>query len=383
MVAPEQRHVHEPSGGALLLAEGLFRSVFAKTSHGLVRGPSRWPILGVVDSSCAGADAGELLDGRRRGIPIFASLEQARAELAAAGSAPASHAVIGVATVGGVLPAAIRHCLEEALRAGMTVVNGLHHLLGEREPALVALAERFGGAIIDIRRPPPAHRLHFWSGRVLELDVPRVAVLGTDCALGKRTTAGLVRQALERRGLVAELIFTGQTGWLQGYAYGFILDATPNDFVCGELEQAIVRCARESKPDVILIEGQSALRNPSGPCGAELLLAGAVSGVILQHAPDRVYFEGLEEAGYAIPTLESEVALIAHYGVPVLGVGLHAPLGADDEGREALEHRRARLEESLGLPVTLPLEDAGERLATQVMRALDMPPADAARDLAR
>ena len=43
--------------------------------------------------------------------------------------------------------------------------------------------------------------------------------------------------------------------------YGFILDATPNDFVSGELESAIVRCDRELAPQLILIEGQSALRN--------------------------------------------------------------------------------------------------------------------------
>ena len=31
--------------------------------------------------------------------------------------------------------------------------------------------------------------------------------------------------------------------------YGFILDATPNDFVSGELESAILRCDRELAPN--------------------------------------------------------------------------------------------------------------------------------------
>ena len=44
---------------------------------------------------------------------------------------------------------------------------------------------------------------------------------------------------LRRRGLTAELVTTGQTGWLQGHRYGFILDATPNDFVTGELERHV------------------------------------------------------------------------------------------------------------------------------------------------
>ena len=39
--------------------------------------------------------------------------------------------------------------------------------------------------------------------------------------------------ALGRR---TEVIYTGQTGWLQGFRHGFIFDATLNDFVSGELE---------------------------------------------------------------------------------------------------------------------------------------------------
>ena len=112
------------------------------------------------------------------------------------------------------------------------------------------------------------------DGAIREVRAPRVAVLGTDCALGKRTTARLLVEACRRAGLRAEMIFTGQTGWMQGGRYGFILDSTPNDFVAGEVEHAIVTCDREARPDVIVIEGQSAFRNPSGPCGAELVVSG-------------------------------------------------------------------------------------------------------------
>ena len=59
---------------------------------------------------------------------------------------------------------------------------------------------------------------------------------------------------LRRGGLGVELVTTGQTGWLQGHRYGFVLDATPNDFVTGELEGAVLACAREARPDVILLD---------------------------------------------------------------------------------------------------------------------------------
>ena len=64
---------------AIVLAEGAYRTSDAKTAHGLVRGPSRWTIAAVVDSTCAGEDAGLLLDGRARGIPVAASLAAALA----------------------------------------------------------------------------------------------------------------------------------------------------------------------------------------------------------------------------------------------------------------------------------------------------------------
>ncbi len=60
---------------------------------------------------------------------------------------------------------------------------------------------RVGGA--PARHPPHPKfaELRFWTGEVLGLTVPRVAVLGTDCALGKRTTATFLLDGLRRRGL--------------------------------------------------------------------------------------------------------------------------------------------------------------------------------------
>ena len=60
---------------AILLADQAFRTPPAKTSHGLVRGPSRFPLAAVVDASCAGQDAGDVARrsrarsaGRRLGL---------------------------------------------------------------------------------------------------------------------------------------------------------------------------------------------------------------------------------------------------------------------------------------------------------------------------
>ena len=68
---------------------------------------------------------------------------------------------------------------------------------------------------------------------------------------------------------------------MQGYSHGFLFDSVPNDFVAGELEHAIVSCATELDPDLIVLEGQSSLRNPSGPAGSEFLLSAGARGVSL------------------------------------------------------------------------------------------------------
>jgi uncharacterized NAD-dependent epimerase/dehydratase family protein len=153
-----------------------------------VRGTDRYRVLGVVDPPTAGRDAGEVLDGIRRGIPIFASLPEA---LAALPDRP-DYAIVGIATHGGRMIAGIRASLQEALENGLSVVNGLHEFASD-DRELVRLAKARGRTITDVRKVPPRSDLHFWTGRILEVAAPRIAVLGTDCAIGKRTTNGARR----------------------------------------------------------------------------------------------------------------------------------------------------------------------------------------------
>ena len=60
---------------AIVLTDGLLMTSDAKTAHGLIRGTERFNIVGVVDGpNTAGKDAGALLDGKHRAIPVFASM---------------------------------------------------------------------------------------------------------------------------------------------------------------------------------------------------------------------------------------------------------------------------------------------------------------------
>ena len=344
-------------GPAIVLCDGFLRTINGKTAHGLIRGSDRFRIVAVVDPPTAGRDAGEVLDGKPRGIPIFASVAEA---IERAAEKP-QFAVVGVATSGGRFTPNLRAALKESLERGLSIVNGLHEPAAA-DPELAAAAAKTGASIRDIRQPRPWKELRFWTGEVLDLDVPRIAVLGTDCALGKRTTTRFLVEACREAGFRAEWISTGQTGWLQGAPYGILLDAIPNDFVSGELEAAVVACARELHPDVIFLEGQSSLRNPSGPCGSELVLSAGARGVVLQHAPAREFFDGLEEKGARIPPLWEEMEMIGLLGARVIGLALNG----EGLSPEHLEQVRTSLQAELELPVALPLEEGASVLVPAV-----------------
>ena len=153
------------------------------------------------------------------------------------------------------------------------------------------------------------------------------------------------------------MIYTGQTGWMQGHEYGFIFDSTYNDFVSGELENAIVSCYKALDPAVIFLEGQASLSNPSGPCGSEYLLSGQAKGVILQHLPTREFFAGHESTGLAI-SIDRDLELIRLYGAETLAITLNTK----GIGLEEAMKFKSEYEDKYGLPVILPIEEGVEAL---------------------
>lgn len=338
---------------AIVLTNGLLDTPNAKTCHGLLRGTDRFEILAVIDYHFAGQDAGEVLDGKKRGIPIFSSVP----EYFASGMPQPQFCIVGVALAGGMLPADFRQALKNAMANRCSLVNGLHTFLSE-DPEFIELARIEGVGLIDIRKPKPRSELKFWSGEIFSVKAPRIAVLGTDCAVGKRTTCRFIMEMCRDNGIKAEMIYTGQTGWMQGYPYGLIFDSVVNDFVSGEVERAIVECDRGASPELILLEGQSALRNPTGPCGSEFLVSGQAKGVILQHPPGREYYEGTEEFHCQLPKVADEMRLIEMYGAKTLGITLNEEHTEED----AIAAYQKNLEAELGIPVVQPLKEGVGRL---------------------
>jgi uncharacterized NAD-dependent epimerase/dehydratase family protein len=341
-------------GNAVVYCAGSFGTTYGKTAHGLVRYTQRYRILSVIDADLAGRDAGEVLDGRAVGIPVVDGLAGALEHDAE----PATHFVIGLAPDGGVLDSQTREAVHEALEAGLNVDSGLHEFLSD-DPDLRRLAEQKGLQIRDVRRTPPRSQLHGFSGKINDVSALKVAILGTDSAIGKRTTAWKLVQALVASGRKAELVGTGQTAWMQGARYGIILDSLVNDFVAGEIEHAVWSAWREQSPEVIVVEGQGSLMNPAYPGGYEILAAGRPEAVVLQHAPTRQDYDGFP--GYALHPLPTQIQAIELVsGRPVVAVTVnHEGLDPADVPRVCGE-----ISEETGLPCCDPLLQSLEPVLT-------------------
>ncbi|HKK75257.1 MAG TPA: DUF1611 domain-containing protein [Saprospiraceae bacterium] len=345
------KNQQQATGTALALSAGILDQKEAKTTHGLLRGSERFELLGLIDHKFAGQDAGSVLDGQPRQIPIFAQLTEA---INAVGKP--DYLIIGIATVGGVLPDHLMAIIRAGLKAGISIVNGLHDYLQDHED-LRQLAEANNAQLIDIRKPKKIADLHFWTEEIFQVDCPIVAVLGMDCAVGKRTTAKIIHDAVCNQGEKAEMIFTGQTGWMQGAQYGFIFDSTLNDFVSGELARAVLDAFQKEQPALILLEGQSSLRNPSGPCGPEYLISANAKKVVLVHEIKKEYFDDLPAWG-PLPSLQSEIDLIRAYGSEVIALSLNTRGCTLEEAKAA----QANYQSELGIPVVLPLEEGVEEI---------------------
>jgi uncharacterized NAD-dependent epimerase/dehydratase family protein len=344
---------------AVVYCEGQFGEQDGKTANGLVRHSEKYEILSVIDSTHAGTDAGMLLDSAANGIPVLATLADA---IAHAGHVP-DYLICGLAPANGLLSPDQRVVLLDGIARGMHIINGLHEFLND-DAEFVAASLLAGVTMTDVRRPKETKDLKLFSGRIFDVTCPRVAVLGTDGAIGKRTTATLLVQALNARGIKAVLVGTGQTTLIQGGKYGVALDALVPQFCSGEVEAQVVAAFEGEDPDVIVVEGQGALSHPAYITSAHILRGSQPAGVIVQHAPKRRVLGDFPMV--AMPTAASEVKLIEAFAdTKVIGITLNHELMTDDEVTQAIDAH----ELELGVPATDPLTRPLQRLVDMVLLA--------------
>jgi uncharacterized NAD-dependent epimerase/dehydratase family protein len=337
---------------ALVYSENELGQIDGKVANGLARHSDKYKILGIMDSTKEGRDAGEYLDGIKNGIPVFRNLEDAIEQL---GFIPQCF-IYGIAPLASFLNKQQREIILGAMKKGMDIVNGLPEFLTEDEE-FIQMSEKYDVRIFDIRKAPPRKDLHNFTGRIHDVKTPVITVLGTDCAVGKRTTAVNLVDALRQAGLKTSFIATGQTGLLQGAKYGLAVDVLSSGFATGEVENAIINAYENDNPDIIVVEGQGALSHPAFTSSSAIIRGAVPNAIIIQHPPKRV--NHCDYPAIPMPTIKSEIELLETFSnAPVVAITLNHEDMTDEEVQKTIIEYEYKYE----LPTTDVLKFGSDKL---------------------
>lgn len=336
---------------AIVYCENEFGKLDGKVANGLVRHSGKYKIVGIIDSTKSGLDAGEYLDGIKNEIPIFQNFNKAVEIL---DSVP-EYFIYGIAPLEPLLNNEEKKIIYTAIKSGMHIVNGLPEFLSD-DAVCIELANKYNVSIFDVRKPPSKENLHNFTGQIRDVQTPVITVSGTDCAVGKRTTALKLVEALKKEGLNAIFITTGQTGILQGSKYGIAIDVLSSGFATGEVENAVLEALKE-QPDIIVVEGQGALSHPAFTSSSAIIRGAMPKAIILQHPPKRR--TRCDFPKIPMPTLESEIKMLEVFsGAKVIAITINHEGMNDNE----IESTTKAYEEKYQLPVTDVLKNDCDKL---------------------
>ncbi len=341
---------------ALVYSENEFGKIDGKVANGLVRYSEIYKIVGIIDSTKAGLDAGECLDGIKNGIPVFSSIDDALDKL----NYIPKYFIYGIAPLSPLLDKEQRQIIITAMRKGMNIINGLPEFFTE-DDEFMQKASEYGVKIYDFRKSPQRKDLHLFSGQIFENKTPVIVVTGTDCAVGKRTTTRILVEGLKKKGVNAVFVTTGQTGLLQGAKYGMALDVLSSGFATGEVEKAVVDASETEHPDIILVEGQGALSHPAFTSSSAIIRGAMPNAIIIQHPPKRK--NRCDYPAIPMPTLKSEIELNEVFSSSKV---IAITINHEDMTDAELEKMIAEYENRYKLPVTDVLKFGCDKLIKKI-----------------
>lgn len=339
---------------AILLHDGI-RGGHGKTGLSLLRF-SEAHMVAVIDRDCPGEDL-IALTGIPRAAPIVASVADAlqyKPDVLA----------IGIAPTGGALPEAWRQEVKQAIAAGVSIANGLHTRLMD-DPELKELLQP-GQWLWDMRQEPAG--LEIGTGKAKSLPCLRVLTVGTDMAIGKMSTSLALHAASQKRGLRSKFIASGQAG-LMIAGDGVALDAVRVDFASGAIEQQVLKFGNDH--DILHIEGQGSLLNPSSTATLPLIRGSQPTHLILVHRARQTHINRIPDI--PIPPLREVVALyeaVAKAGgafvpVPVAAIALNTRHLNEVDAQRAI----AQVHQETSLPCTDPIRFGAEPLLDSVLKS--------------
>lgn len=307
-------------------------------------------IAAVLDRQSAGKTC-QAVFGVGGAIPCIAQLADA----------PEANALlIGIAPPGGKIPPHWRPVILEAIARRMTVISGLHELL-RNDPEFRQAAAKHGAALVDVRDNDE----HDVANRVGLRDAClRIHTIANDCSCGKMVTSVEVAQGLNRAGVDAAFVATGQTGILVADG-GCPIDRVIADFVAGAAERLVLA---NQHHDIIVVEGQGSLFHPRYSCVTLGLLHGLMpDGLILCYEMGRTHFFGMESI--PLPSLERviefyEAAANIMHPCRVIGVAVNGQRFSDAEVQAECD----RVERKLKLPACDVIRHGPRKLVEAVIR---------------
>ncbi|TME05000.1 MAG: DUF1611 domain-containing protein [Chloroflexi bacterium] len=325
-----------------ILAEGAFEWHYGKTATGVIR-YGKDTVVAVIDSTKAGQDVSQALGASfGTGIPVVRDINEAL-------KYQPDTVLIGIAPMGGALPAAWRWQLFTAIDAGLDIVSGLHFFISDDEELRTA-AEKRGVTIWDVRRPPASNRVaQFIPHRP---GSHTVLMVGSDCATGKMSAALEVNREASSRGLNSAFVATGQTGIIIS-GNGLPVDRIISDFVAGMVEEMVLDFT--NKYDWVFVEGQGALNHPGySPVTLGLIHGSMPEAMIFCHKAGTTAIEGYTNCPFPplnrmIQFNEDTVSWVRpERPCKVVGLALMTHHLGEQEAREAVK----QAEDETGLPAT-------------------------------
>jgi uncharacterized NAD-dependent epimerase/dehydratase family protein len=322
----------------VVFAPGAFGGRNAKTAHGVIAYSHDATVV-VVDPQHAGKRVRDVVPYLQSDAPIVATVRESL-------QFEPTALLIGIAPPGGALPDEYRAEIRVAIEARLEIVNGLHAFLND-DPEMRALAERHDSRIWDLRMPPAAP---LFSGAAYDVRSKIVLTVGSDCAVGKMTTALELTRAAQNAGVDAQFVPTGQTG-IAIAGWGTAIDRVIADFASGAAEQLVLEGDRRIPhgEGVLFAEGQGGIAHPGyAPVTLALLYGCAPDALVLVHLVTRTAIDGYDIPlpGYRalIRTYEGLCANVKPARVVAIALNTH---GLDDAGARAAI---AEAREQTGLP---------------------------------
>ncbi len=349
--------LHElPYHRMLIMTEGHLGVFSAKTACSVIRYRPA-DCVGVLDSAAPDKPLSELVAGLSP-LPIFRSV-------AAALATSPDALLVGIAPTGGQLPPVMRAHIADALRAGISIINGLHVMLND-DPELAELAARHGAKLHDVRDATGC--THVARGRARQMPVRRVLTVGTDCNVGKMVTALELRRAARDAGVDAAFVPTGQTGIMID-GWGLAIDHVLSDFTAGAVELMIERVA--DKP-VCFVEGQGSIEHPGYSGVTCSLVHGACpDAMVMCHCPTRTLHNGWADC--PIAPLADQIALYERLLAPlhpgkVVAIALNTVEMTPADAETAIR----RIQDDTGLPTADPIRTGVGDLWRAIRAALGL-----------